>query len=89
MRQKLKWWFVHLAAFVLGQLILLVMGASWPVALLTQEVPDPLSFGSEPAMWISRAWCVVFAIDTAWSLIQARNGSDDSTRTSDTTHQSA
>lgn len=66
--QKMKWWLAHMGAFLLGQAILLAVGESWPAAFLTQQVPDPLSFGNEPAMWISRAWCVVFAVDTIWSL---------------------
>jgi DHA1 family multidrug resistance protein-like MFS transporter len=64
---KLRWWFVHLAIFVVGQVVLLAAGESWPAAFLAGEVPDTLTLLSSPAMWVSRMWCIVFAVDTAWS----------------------
>jgi hypothetical protein len=64
---KLRWWFTHLAVFAVGQGLLLAAGESWPAALLAEEVPDPLTLFSDPAMWVSRMWCIVFVVDTAWS----------------------
>ena len=64
---KLRWWFAHLAIFAVGQGLLFAAGASWPIALLAGEVPDTLTLFGSPAMWISRMWCIVFAVDTAWS----------------------
>lgn len=63
---KMKWWIGHLAIFVAAQVILLIAGQSWPAAFLASEVPESLTFAAAPAMWISRLWCVVFAIDTVW-----------------------
>jgi hypothetical protein len=60
-------WLAHVAIFVVGQGLLLTAGESWPAAYLAGEVPDPLTLFSHPAMWISRMWCIVFAVDTAWS----------------------
>jgi hypothetical protein len=64
---KLRWWFAHLAVFAVGQAILLAAGASWPAAILSGGVPDPLTLFSNPLVWGSRLWCIVFAADTAWS----------------------
>jgi len=64
---KLRWWFAHLAIFVVVQGVLLAAGESWPAAFLAGEVPDALTLFSSPAMWVSRTWCIVFAVDTAWS----------------------
>lgn len=64
---KMRWWFAHLAIFAVGQVLLLVAGASWPAAFLNGSVPDPLTLLSDPAMWISRIWCIVFVVDTVWS----------------------
>jgi DHA1 family multidrug resistance protein-like MFS transporter len=64
---KLGWWFAHLALFAVGQGLLLAAGASWPVAFLNGSVPGSLTLFSDPAMWISRVWCIVFAVDTVWS----------------------
>ena len=64
---KLRWWFAHLAVFVVGQGVLLAAGESWPAAFLAGEVPDALTLFGSPAMWVSRIWCIVFAVDTAWS----------------------
>lgn len=57
-------WYEHLALFVAGQTILLVIGESWPAALVSEGVP------SEPdgLMTASRVWTVVFLVDTVWSL---------------------
>jgi MFS transporter, DHA1 family, multidrug resistance protein len=46
---------------------LLTAGGSWPTAFLAGEVPDPLTLFGDPAMWVSRMWCIVFVVDTAWS----------------------
>ena len=64
---KLRWWFAHLAVFVVGQGVLLAAGESWSAAFLAWEVPDALTLFGSPAMWVSRIWCIVFAVDTAWS----------------------
>ena len=64
---KLRWWFTHLLVFAAAQGILLVAGGSWPAAFLNGEVPDPLTLFGDPAMWVSRLWCIVFAVDTVWS----------------------
>ena len=64
---KLRWWSAHLAIFVVGQGLLLAAGGSWPAAFLYGSVPDSLTLFSDPAMWISRIWCIVFAVDTVWS----------------------
>jgi MFS transporter, DHA1 family, multidrug resistance protein len=64
---KLRWWSVHLAIFAVGQGLLFAAGQSWPIAFLAGEVPDALTLFSSPAMWVSRMWCIVFAVDTVWS----------------------
>ena len=64
---KRRWWFAHAAIFVVGQGLLLVAGEFWPAALLAGAVPDPLTLFGDPAMWVSRMWCIVFVVDTAWS----------------------
>jgi hypothetical protein len=45
---KLRWWFVHLAVFVVGQGVLLAAGESWPAAFLAGEVPDALTLLDSP-----------------------------------------
>ena len=60
-------WLAHAAIFVVVQGLLLIAGASWPAAYLAGEVPDPLTLFGDPAMWVSRMWCIVFVVDTAWS----------------------
>ncbi len=60
-------WLTHAAIFVVGQGLLLIAGEFWPAAFLAGEVPDPLTLFGDPAMWVSRMWCIVFAVDTAWS----------------------
>lgn len=60
-------WYEHLALFVAGQMILLLIGESWPAALVGGEVP------AEPAglMAASRVWTIIFMVDTVWSLSYA------------------
>jgi DHA1 family multidrug resistance protein-like MFS transporter len=60
-------WLTHAAIFIVGQGLLLIAGESWPAAFLAGEVPDPLTLFGDPAMWVSRMWCIVFVVDTAWS----------------------
>jgi hypothetical protein len=60
-------WLTHVAIFVVRQGLLLIAGESWPAAFLAGEVPDPLILFGDPAMWVSRMWCIVFVVDTAWS----------------------
>lgn len=83
--RKLKWWLVHLVVFVVVQTMLLVAGQSWPAAFVNQSVPDPLTWGSAPAMWISRLWCVVFVVDTLWTAWAkfVRGRREDSTNRTD------
>jgi DHA1 family multidrug resistance protein-like MFS transporter len=60
-------WLTHAAIFVVGQGLLLIAGEFWPAAFLAGEVSDPLTLFGDPAMWVSRMWCIVFVVDTAWS----------------------
>jgi hypothetical protein len=63
-RKERQGWYKHLAVFVVGQGVLFAMGESWPVAQLVGNVPEELS----ALMNASRIWCVVFVVDTIWSL---------------------
>ena len=63
-RKERQGWYKHLALFVVGQGILFAIGESWPVAQLFGSVPEDVSV----LMNASRIWCVVFVIDTIWSL---------------------
>lgn len=65
--KKLQGWFAHLVIFVTGQGLLFAVGQSWLAAYLAGAVPDQLTLSSDPAMWVSRIWCIVFAVDTIWS----------------------
>ncbi len=60
-------WLAHAATFVAGQGLLLIAGEFWPMAFLAVEVPDPLTLFGDPALWVSRMWCIVFVVDTVWS----------------------
>lgn len=66
--KKLQWWFVHVIVFAVAQGLLLAVGESWPAALVAGSVPDSLTLFGDPTMWISRIWCIVFAVDTVWSV---------------------
>jgi MFS family permease len=63
-RKERQGWYWHLAAFAVGQAILFAAGDSWIAAQLTGEVPEEVS----ALMRVSQVWCVVFVIDTVWSL---------------------
>lgn len=66
-KKERQGWYKHLALFVVGQGILFAVGESWPVAQLVGNVPEDLS----ALMNVSRIWCVVFVVDTIWSLSYA------------------
>ena len=63
-KKERQGWYKHLALFVVGQGILFAIGESWPGAQLVGNAPEELS----ALMNASRIWCVVFVVDTIWSL---------------------
>ena len=79
-KKERQGWYKHLALFVFGQGMLFAIGESWPVAQLTGNAPEELS----ALMNASRIWCVVFAVDTIWSLsytvFPSRNGREQRVR---------
>lgn len=79
-KRERQGWYKHLALFVFGQGMLFAIGESWPVAQLTGNAPEELS----ALMNASRIWCVVFAVDTIWSLsytvFPSRNGREQRVR---------
>jgi len=64
-RYERRRWYGHLAIFAVGQVILLATGDSWIAAQLAGNVPGGESSG---LMQAGRIWCLVFLIDTIWSL---------------------
>lgn len=72
---KLRGLFIHLAVFVVAQIIFLVIGQSWPAAFLAGQVP-----GDTPILMdVSKWWCLVIAIDIAWNLYKAFSAGSAST----------
>ncbi|MGZ9932969.1 MFS transporter [Streptomyces sp. NC-S4] len=64
-RKERRDWYVHSAAFALGQLILWSLDSSWLVWQITDGgVPD----GERgPLVWVGRIWLTIWVIDTVWS----------------------
>ncbi|WP_405790351.1 MFS transporter [Streptomyces sp. NBC_00029] len=64
-RKERRDWYVHTAAFALGQLILWALDSSWLVWQITDGgVPDDRR---GPLVWFGRIWLTVWVIDTIWS----------------------
>ncbi len=64
-RKERRDWYVHTAAFALGQLVLWALDSSWLVWQITDGgVPDDQR---GPLVWIGRIWLTVWVIDTIWS----------------------
>lgn len=68
-----RMWFAHLILFVAGQGVLILVGHSWLAGVLFGGVDATAS--SPPSLPLlgnlGRLWCIVFAIDTVWSLFSA------------------
>ncbi|WP_327737037.1 MFS transporter [Streptomyces nojiriensis] len=64
-RKERRDWYLHTAAFALGQLILWALDSSWLVWQITDGgVPD----GERgPLVWVGRIWLTVWVVDTLWS----------------------
>ncbi|MGW6984667.1 MFS transporter [Streptomyces sp. NPDC054932] len=64
-RKERRDWYLHTAAFALGQLVLWAMDSSWLVWQVTDgSVPDDQR---GPLVWFGRIWLTVWVIDTIWS----------------------
>ncbi|MFF4425826.1 MFS transporter [Streptomyces sp. NPDC001549] len=64
-RKERRDWYVHTAAFALGQLILWALDSSWLVWQITDGgVPDDQR---GPLVWAGRIWLTIWVIDTIWS----------------------
>lgn len=62
-RRERERWFAHLGIFALGQGLLWLIGDSWLVAHLRDDVPDDPSW----LMTAGRVWITVLIVDLAWS----------------------
>lgn len=79
-------WVGHLGLFLAGQVVLAVVGQSWPLDAIQNGIPEGTPwwnwlFGNDREnstllkFW-SRIWCFVFAIDTLYTWITiTRTGS--------------
>ncbi|MFI1652579.1 MFS transporter [Streptomyces avidinii] len=64
-RKERRDWYIHTAAFALGQLVLWALDSSWLVWQITDgSVPDDQR---GPLVWIGRIWLTIWVIDTIWS----------------------
>ncbi|MFJ2749169.1 MFS transporter [Streptomyces sp. NPDC087297] len=64
-RKERRDWYIHTAAFALGQLILWVLDSSWLVWQVTDgSVPEDRR---GPLVWFGRIWLTIWVIDTVWS----------------------
>ncbi|MFF4264256.1 MFS transporter [Streptomyces virginiae] len=64
-RKERRDWYIHTAAFALGQLVLWALDSSWLAWQLTDgAVPDEQR---GPLVWAGRIWLTVWVIDTVWS----------------------
>ncbi|MFF5487133.1 MFS transporter [Streptomyces virginiae] len=64
-RKERRDWYIHTAAFALGQLVLWALDSSWLAWQLTDgAVPDEQR---GPLVWAGRIWLTVWVIDTIWS----------------------
>ncbi|MFG2973445.1 MFS transporter [Streptomyces sp. NPDC048331] len=64
-RKERRDWYIHTAAFALGQLVLWALDSSWLVWQITDgAVPDEQR---GPLVWFGRIWLTVWVIDTIWS----------------------
>ncbi|WP_051806945.1 MFS transporter [Streptomyces sp. NRRL F-2664] len=64
-RKERRDWYVHTAAFVLGQLVLWALDSSWLIWQITDgSVPDDQR---GPLVWLGRIWLTIWVIDTIWS----------------------
>ncbi|MGW8503047.1 MFS transporter [Streptomyces sp. CLCI03] len=64
-RKERRDWYIHTAAFALGQLVLWALDSSWLAWQLTDgAVPDEQR---GPLVWAGRIWLTVWVIDTLWS----------------------
>lgn len=69
-KHPLRNWGIHAALFLLGQGVLAAFGYCWPVELLFGEAHDANWIWNSSGRWpmdVSRIWCFVFVIDTAWT----------------------
>ncbi|MER6450152.1 MFS transporter [Streptomyces venezuelae] len=64
-RKERRDWYVHTAAFALGQLVLWALDSSWLVWQITDgAVPDDRR---GPLVWAGRIWLTIWLVDTVWS----------------------
>ncbi|MFD6226831.1 MFS transporter [Streptomyces sp. NPDC060232] len=64
-RKERRDWYIHTAAFALGQLVLWALDSSWLVWQITDgSVPDDQR---GPLVWFGRIWLTIWVIDTLWS----------------------
>ncbi|MBK1785421.1 MFS transporter [Prauserella cavernicola] len=66
----LRNWYAHVGAFVVGQLVLAVLGYSWPLEALFGEGHDGNWYWNSSGhllLNVSRIWCFAFVIDTVWT----------------------
>ncbi|WP_045321856.1 MFS transporter [Streptomyces sp. NRRL F-4428] len=64
-RKERRDWYIHTAAFALGQLVLWALDSSWLVWQITDgSVPDDQR---GPLVWFGRIWLTIWVIDTIWS----------------------
>ncbi|MFE9464602.1 MFS transporter [Streptomyces virginiae] len=64
-RKERRDWYIHTAAFALGQLVLWALDSSWLVWQITDgSVPDDQR---GPLVWLGRIWLTIWVIDTLWS----------------------
>ncbi|MFE1875133.1 MFS transporter [Streptomyces sp. NPDC059496] len=64
-RKERRDWYLHTAAFALGQLVLWALDSSWLIWQITDgAVPDDQR---GPLVWVGRIWLTIWVIDTIWS----------------------
>ncbi|WKD32939.1 MFS transporter [Streptomyces xanthophaeus] len=64
-RKERREWYVHTAAFALGQLVLWALDSSWLVWQITDGGVPGEQRG--PLVWVGRIWLTIWVIDTIWS----------------------
>lgn len=74
-REERRGWYGHVAIFIVGQAVFLLIGESWPAMAVTGELPPgALWTGRWPEEEVSalalasRVWCIVLVVDGIWSL---------------------
>ncbi|MFD9478039.1 MFS transporter [Streptomyces nojiriensis] len=64
-RKERREWYVHTAAFAVGQLVLWALDSSWLVWQITDGGVPGEQRG--PLVWAGRIWLTIWVIDTIWS----------------------